>query len=132
MTRFVKVTPRLPVNDLRRSIDFYTGVLGFGAGPVSPEGSPPFVLLDRDDVCVQFYLADKLKGEPVDHCTLSFDVSDARTSHAGLVGLAADEWGPEVYWYGRREFAIRDPSGYLIIFSESTSDQPTCHDESTD
>ena len=39
------------------------------------------------------------------------------------------EWGPEVYWYGRREFAIRDPSGYLIIFSEATTDPPTCRDE---
>jgi hypothetical protein len=35
------------------------------------------------------------------------------------------EWGPEVYWYGR-EFAILDPEGYMVIFSEETDDPPTC------
>jgi hypothetical protein len=37
----------------------------------------------------------------------------------------AIEWGPEVYDYGRREFALRDPDGYLVIFSEETDDPPT-------
>lgn len=35
-------------------------------------------------------------------------------------------WGPEVYHYGRREFSIRDPNGYELIFSEPTDDPPTC------
>jgi hypothetical protein len=34
--------------------------------------------------------------------------------------------GAEVYSYGRREFAIRAPDGYLLIFSEETTDPPTC------
>jgi hypothetical protein len=36
------------------------------------------------------------------------------------------EWGPEVYRYARRELAVRDPNGYLVILSEETSDPPTC------
>jgi hypothetical protein len=35
------------------------------------------------------------------------------------------EWGPEVYSYGRREFAVRDPDGYLVIFTEPTDEAPT-------
>jgi hypothetical protein len=66
----------------------------------------------------------------VGHGTLSFDVNDARAIHATLQGRMTVEWGPEVYWYGRREFAVSDPSGYLIIFSEQTEDPPTCPDES--
>jgi hypothetical protein len=31
---------------------------------------------------------------------------------------------PEIYSSGRREFAIRDPDRYLIIFTEPT-DEPT-------
>jgi len=27
------------------------------------------------------------------------------------------EWGPEVYGYGRREFAIKDCNGYTLTFS---------------
>jgi hypothetical protein len=34
-----------------------------------------------------------------------------------------------VYQYGRREFAIRDPNGYMIIFTEQTDDPPTCADD---
>jgi hypothetical protein len=30
-----------------------------------------------------------------------------------------------VYSYGRREFAIRDPDRYVIIFTEPTDDPPT-------
>jgi hypothetical protein len=40
----------------------------------------------------------------------------------------ATEWRPEVYWYGRREYAIWDPSGYLLSFSEETDDPPTCRE----
>ena len=35
-------------------------------------------------------------------------------------------WGPEVYSYGRREFSVRDPNGYRLVFSEVTDDPVTC------
>jgi catechol 2,3-dioxygenase-like lactoylglutathione lyase family enzyme len=128
--RFLKVMPRLPVTDLQQAIAFYKESLGFSVGSLWPEDAPRFALLDRDGVCIQFYVADASKGEPVGHGTLSFDVDDARVVHRALEGRATVEWGPEVYWYGRREFAIRDPNGYLIIISEETADPPTCQDES--
>jgi catechol 2,3-dioxygenase-like lactoylglutathione lyase family enzyme len=121
--------PRLPVLDLNLTSAFYTDVLGFQGGPLWPADAPCFALLERDDVCVQFYVADASRGEAVGNATLSFEVDDARAIHRELAARATVEWGPEVYWYGRREFAIRDPNGYLIIFSEPTTDPPTCHDE---
>jgi hypothetical protein len=42
--------------------------------------------------------------------------------HADLAGVVPIEWGPEVYFYGRREFAVRDPDGYLLIFTEPTDE----------
>jgi catechol 2,3-dioxygenase-like lactoylglutathione lyase family enzyme len=122
--------PRLPVTDLKRAVAFYRDALGFTVGSLWPDEEPSFVLLDRDDVCIQFYLADRSKGEAVGNGTLSFDVEDAIATHAALAGRVPIEWGPEVYWYGRREFAIRDSNGYLIIFSEETADPPTCHETS--
>jgi catechol 2,3-dioxygenase-like lactoylglutathione lyase family enzyme len=121
--------PRLPVTDLERTNAFYTELLGFTVGPLWPVDAPSFALIERDDVCVQFYVADTRKGEVVGNGTLSFEVNDARAMHRALQGRAPVEWGPEVYWYGRREFAIRDPNGYLIIFSEQTCDPATCLDE---
>ena len=129
MPRFLKVMPRLPVADLQPVIAFYRDLIGFQVGSLWPEDKPSFVLLDKDDVCVQFYVADRSNDEAVGCGTLSFEVDDASTMHAALAGQVPIEWGPEVYWYGRREFAIKDPSGYLIIFSEETADAPTCQDE---
>ena len=43
----------------------------------------------------------------------------------------APEWGSEVYFHVRREFAFRDPDGYLIICTNNklTDDPPTSLDE---
>ena len=57
--------------------------------------------------------------------TLYLDVEDALAMHEELQGRVAIEWGPEVYFYQRREFAFRDPDGHLIIISEETDDPPT-------
>jgi uncharacterized glyoxalase superfamily protein PhnB len=56
--------------------------------------------------------------------TLYLDVDDARALHEELQRKVAIEWGPEVYFYQRREFAFRDPDGHLIIVSEATDDPP--------
>ena len=57
---------------------------------------------------------------------LVFEVDDAQSLHEALRSDTPMEWGPEVYWYGRREFAVRDPNRYLVIFTEVTDDPPTC------
>jgi catechol 2,3-dioxygenase-like lactoylglutathione lyase family enzyme len=127
---FSKVTPRLPVVDLRETIEFYTRTLGFRVGLIWPDDRPIFAILDRDDVSVQFDVAEASRAQGVGNATLCFEVGDVRAAHAELKDRVPVEWGPEVYWYGRREFAVRDPSGYLIIFTEPTDDPPTCEDES--
>jgi catechol 2,3-dioxygenase-like lactoylglutathione lyase family enzyme len=129
MSRLLKVSPRLPVVELRRTVEFYAGVLGFEVGLLWPEKAPSFAILHRDGVSLQFHQVDNLQAGHAVDVILSFDASDVRSIHANLEGRVPVEWGPEVYWYGRREFAVRDPSGYLVIFSEETADPPTCHEE---
>jgi len=46
-----------------------------------------------------------------------------------LKGRVTVEWGPEVYFYQRREFAFRDPDGHLIIISEETDDPVTAAED---
>jgi catechol 2,3-dioxygenase-like lactoylglutathione lyase family enzyme len=123
INRFLNVAPRLPVADLDRTINFYAEFLGFECGALWPEHAPTFAIMDRDRINVQFDLAKP--GTPLGNATLSFDVDDALAIKKLLDGRLPIEWGPEVYWYGRREFAIRDPDGYLIIISEETGDAPT-------
>ena len=64
--------------------------------------------------------------ESPDGDAVSFDVSDAAGLHEALKGKVTIEWGPEVYFYHRREFAFHDPDGHLIIISEETDDPVTC------
>jgi hypothetical protein len=35
-----------------------------------------------------------------------------------LHGKVAFAWGPEVMDYGMREFAVQDPNGYYLAFTE--------------
>jgi catechol 2,3-dioxygenase-like lactoylglutathione lyase family enzyme len=124
--RYGRVMPRLPVADLRKAVEFYTQTLGFDCGLWPDDDAPTLAVLARDGVNVQFYLPEPRGSEPVGHGTLSFEVSDVRALHKRLSASLPVEWGPEVYHYRRREFAVRDPSGYLAIFTEETDDPPTC------
>lgn len=125
MTTFLAATPRFPVHDLPKTVDFYVDLLGFKAG-FWPCETPTFALLERDRVNLQFYVPEPSAPEPAGHGMLYLQVSDVRELHGRLESRLEIEWGPEVYSYGRREFAVRDPSGYLVIFTEETDDPPTC------
>ena len=59
---------------------------------------------------------------------LWLDVEEVEEWHAQIGKDVHIEWGPEVYWYGRREFGFRDPDRHWIILSEVTHDPPTCDD----
>lgn len=48
--------------------------------------------------------------------------------HGDIATRVAIEWGPEVYFYGRREFGFRDPDGNLIVLSEKTDAAVTCRE----
>ena len=119
-TSFTGLTPCLKTNDVRQTVDFYVGVLGFTVDTIHPSGKPTLCILDHDSVHLAFvtnpqnwYQEPRLAGQ------LWIGVDDLMALHARVVekGIAI-EWGPEVYSYGRREFAIRDNNGYLLAFSE--------------
>ena len=121
------VIPRLPVADLGRTVRFYTGVLGFRVSLMWPETAPTFVVLDRDAVSLGFFTSDALRGPvTIGTADLYLGADDVLGLHAAIKDVATVEWGPEVFFYGRREFAVRDPDGYLLIFTEPTDELPDC------
>ncbi len=126
-SRRTGVIPRLPVADLRRTIAFYTDSLGFQIGVLWPDDNPTFATLDRDAVSLGFFTPDAPRGPvTVGSADLYLGSDDVRALHTAIKDVVKVEWGPEVYFYGRREFAVRDPDGYLLIFTEPTDDPPTC------
>jgi len=117
------IEARLPVSDVRRSATFYSEVLDLQVGTLWPDDAPQFAILSRDGLRLQLGVSDQRE---IGSCTLCFDVTDAMAWHSRIQAKAHIEWGPEVYFYHRREFAFRDPDGHLIIVSEVTSDPVTC------
>jgi catechol 2,3-dioxygenase-like lactoylglutathione lyase family enzyme len=121
---------RLGVADVKRSAEFYRDVLGFSIGTLSPEPTPEFAILHRDGLRLQLgSRTTPVTDASRDSCTLCLDVTSALELHSAIAPRVVIEWGPEVYFYHRREFAFRDPDGYMIIVSEVTDDPVTCHED---
>jgi catechol 2,3-dioxygenase-like lactoylglutathione lyase family enzyme len=126
--RLLSVLPRLPVRNLTRTIEFYTSVLDFKMnGSPSPANEPTFVILARDGVVLQFHVSEQ--SDQCGFAAISIDTDDARSVHAAVADKVTIDWGPEVYWYGRREFSFKDPDGYAVIISEHTDDPPDCTED---
>ncbi|MBS0264241.1 MAG: VOC family protein, partial [Planctomycetes bacterium] len=106
------IQPRLPVASLDPAIRFYCEVLGFESpsGPPSPEDQ--FAILERDQIGLQLVIAGP--DHPAGQLTLWIHVADAQAEYEAVRDKTPIEWGPEVYWYGCREFAVRDPDGHRI------------------
>lgn len=122
---FRHVTPRLPVGDLRRSLEFYGGLLGFKTEVLWPEGEPVFAIVRRGGVRVGLFTGERAGPERRGHVELYIEVDDATAVHERIAPTWPIDWGPEVYSYGRREFAVLDPDGAMIIFTEPTTEPPT-------
>ena len=122
--RVLTVQPRLAVSGLSTSCRFYRDVLGFESAHPDPSDSDGFVIVQRDGFGLQLVLAHP--GQPTAQTTVWIQVADAATEHERVKVHATIEWGPEVYWYGSREFAVLDPDGHRMIFSSPTHDPPTC------
>lgn len=125
--RVLAMQPRLPVASLATSSRFYRDVLGFECAHPDPTDADGFVIVHRDGFGVQLVLARP--DEPAPRVTIWAQVDDAAAEHERVKARAVIEWGPEVYWYGCREFSVRDPDGHSVIFSSPTSEPPSCADE---
>ena len=110
----------LPVRDVERTARWYSEVLGFRAH-LFP-GAPPYVfaVLVRDEVEVM------LQAVPAETATTAAEAG-AYLRMNGVVALHRQlvEAGQVAIAeplsrrpYGDTEFAIRDPDGHLLVFSE--------------
>ena len=116
-----RVLPCLLVADMHRALEFYLDTLGFTQTGYYPIESEPIRTEVRRDGVAIILFTESLHG--------NIDVpafSGALYIFPESVDRLADElrnkvtfaWGPEETDFGTREFAIRDPDGYTLVFAE--------------
>jgi uncharacterized glyoxalase superfamily protein PhnB len=114
--------PVLKVNDLQRSIQWYTDVLGFRAqGRSADDDVGEHCFVAAGDVEVLLATGAHLGGAPAFTGTLYFRVVGVDALYAQVKGQADIVWPLERQEYGTREFGIRDPDGYTLAFAESNA-----------
>jgi catechol 2,3-dioxygenase-like lactoylglutathione lyase family enzyme len=127
MTTFKSVTPNLLVRDIDRSTRFYCDLLGFEVKQTVPDQNPfVFVWLERDGIPV--FLNDPAAVEKDVEgsttrafggtATMYFVITDVDGFHARVAPRTKIVMPLTTQFYGMREFAIEDPDGHLLTFSE--------------
>jgi uncharacterized glyoxalase superfamily protein PhnB len=123
-----KLTPNLMVEDVNRTIAFYTEVLGFETVATVPEaGQLDWAWMQRDDVQVMFQARASLDEEipalkdvPIGASqTFYIEVTGVQELYAQLTDKVEIVADLHTTFYGTSEFAFRDLNGYILSFSEA-------------
>jgi catechol 2,3-dioxygenase-like lactoylglutathione lyase family enzyme len=115
-----QLVPALLVRDMSETLAFYKK-LGFVLTGCHPNhATPTWAEVKRDSVTLQFHTEPPHGTPATPVCSGTFyiypeSVASLAEEFRGKVELA---WGPEVMDYGMNEFAVQDPNGYFIAFTE--------------
>lgn len=116
-----RVLPCLLVSDMRRSLDFYVGTLGFTQTGYYPiESEPIRTEVRRDGVAIVLYTETMHAADQPPAFTGGLYLFPESVNKVAdeLRGKVPFAWGPEKTEFDFYEFAIRDPDGYTLIFAE--------------
>jgi catechol 2,3-dioxygenase-like lactoylglutathione lyase family enzyme len=122
-TRIVRGAPYFPVPDVASIGIYYGDVLGF-ACEYSAGNPPEFAIYSRDGSPIMFrrsqdpalIFPNESQGGTWD---VFFWVSDVEALHGELTENGAVlVYPPTIQPYGMKEFAVRDPNGYVLGFGQ--------------
>jgi catechol 2,3-dioxygenase-like lactoylglutathione lyase family enzyme len=125
MPKFTELIPRLPVSNLNETLEFYCHHFGFSIEVLWPDDQPSFAIIQCDQTHIGFTEVSDAESNSIGYAELYIQVTDSNSLYETLKNNLNIEWGPEIYSYGHREFAVRDPNDYLIIFTEPVDESPT-------
>lgn len=134
-----KLTPNLMVQDVKKSVKFYTDVLGFTLDMAVAKNSQEietkideskeyvYAMVRRDEVF--FMIMEKeifsedlpvLKGREIGaSLSLYIDVDNIDEIYDSLKGKVEMSKDLHTTWYGMQEFYIKDCDGYILGFAQS-------------
>ncbi len=96
---YKKLTTNMMVEDVNRSVDFYSNVLGFEFVMGVPENSQEIVSKWQKDQHLAFYI----------------EVEDVKKLYEKLKDEVTIVRDMEAKFYGKQEFYIRDCNGYILV-----------------
>ena len=131
--------PELDVSDLDRSLAFYVGVLGFAVMFDRPEERFAFLNLGGAQMMLEEAAGPgrRFRVAPLEHpygrgVNFMIEVADIDRLHSEVQAAGSTIVIPlEERWYrrdeveyGRRQFVVADPDGYLLRLSTSLGQRP--------
>ncbi len=121
--QLLSIAPYFYVRDVQKSAVYYSDKLGFVHDLF--RGDPPyFCQTRRDGMTVMLALAeDPTKVRPNSKDGEAWDayvtIADSESLFQELKERGAEiVYEPSVTFYGHREFAVRDPDGYIMAFAQ--------------
>jgi uncharacterized glyoxalase superfamily protein PhnB len=126
-SKLESLSPNLIAGSVNASVEFYSKYFGFKLVASVPEtGTYGWAMVERDGITVMF---QSLKSLQEDMPSLKFDkkgsigtffikmkgIEELYDSLKGKLDFAL-EW--RVTFYGMKEFGVKDPDGYYLIFAE--------------
>lgn len=124
MAEFRSVAPCFPVADIAATIRWYEEQLGFISDPFPPSGPYVFAIVYRDNIEI---MLQRIEGyeKPDLYNLRSGGVWDAYFRVEGVKDLfeSVREEATIVQPlrkqpYGNWEFEVKDPNGYILVFSQ--------------
>jgi uncharacterized glyoxalase superfamily protein PhnB len=112
MPKFQSLVPMLQTLNMEQTVKWYESVLGFHREAYRGNH---WCRLGRDGISIMFMTNAHL-GRPHATATQYFSVDNADALWKIIKESCKTEWGPKDMPYGLREFAIKDPNGYLLSF----------------
>jgi catechol 2,3-dioxygenase-like lactoylglutathione lyase family enzyme len=118
-----RIVPVLKVADMDRSVDFYSGVLGFTVcWRAADDGGGENCMLQAGEISLLLSTGTHLGGTPQLTGTLYFHMTGVREFFEGIKEKVDIVWPLETMDYGQTEFGIHDCDGYTLAFAEAVAD----------
>lgn len=125
---YKNITTNLMVADVERSMDFYQNILGLEVVASVPgknqtlqfailsKAAITLMLQEKNNLSEEYPILSTEKIQP--SITLYITVDDFENFCANLEGQYPIYTAPHTTFYGAKEFAVVDPDGYVLTFTE--------------
>lgn len=128
--RITNIRPMLAVTDLSRTMAFYREKLGFRVS--STFGTPPvWCELERDGQTIMFNAPPRecverdVPKSAKEYQIFYISTDDIVGLHAEFGAKGVEMSAMRVMPYQMKEFDVRDPEGYWLMFGQDTDEPPT-------